>query len=219
MSLSLLSTCSWCVVSAYTWLALWLSLSSPPVADMWWAHKLDWLYLSLLSTCSWCVVSAYTWLALWLSLLSTCSWCVVNAYTWLALWLSLLCTFSWCVVSALEPLSCGSCRIIQVDAAHWWWFRRDPPPHMIVKRVGCTTIHNKELYKCIIHSFIHSSVRSEETVDYHSEELDRDVHLRLWELFSNSIMKVTGIELLTSLKCSHWCHSDAYIIYFTDTFL
>ncbi len=47
--LSLLSTCSWCVVSAYTWLALWLSL---------------------LSTCSWCVVSAYTWLALWLSLLS-----------------------------------------------------------------------------------------------------------------------------------------------------
>ncbi len=64
--LSLLSTCSWCVVSAYTWLALWLSL---------------------LSTCSWCVVSAYTWLALWLSLLSTCSWCVVSAYTWLALWL------------------------------------------------------------------------------------------------------------------------------------
>ncbi len=35
--LSLLSTCSWCVVSAYTWLSLWLSL---------------------LSTCSWCVVSA-----------------------------------------------------------------------------------------------------------------------------------------------------------------
>ncbi len=42
MTLSLLSTCSWCVVSAYTWLAL---------------------SLSLLSTCSWCV-SAYTWLAL-----------------------------------------------------------------------------------------------------------------------------------------------------------
>ncbi len=31
-----------------------------------------------------------------------------------------------------------------------------PPPRMIVKRFGCTTIHNKELYKCLIHSFIHS---------------------------------------------------------------
>ncbi len=27
---------------------------------------------------------------------------------------------------------------------------------MIVKRFGCTTIHNKALYKCFIHSFIHS---------------------------------------------------------------
>ncbi len=46
---------------------LYDSLSSPPVAGVWWAHTLDWLYLSLLSTCSWCVVSAYTWLALSLS--------------------------------------------------------------------------------------------------------------------------------------------------------
>ncbi len=30
------------------------------------------------------------------------------------------------------------------------------PPHMFVKRFGCTTIQNKALYKCIIHSFIHS---------------------------------------------------------------
>ncbi len=62
-----LSTCSWCVVSTYTWLALWLSppvagvwwahtldclhdsLSSPPVAGVWWAHTLDWLYDSLSS--------------------------------------------------------------------------------------------------------------------------------------------------------------------------
>ncbi len=29
-------------------------------------------------------------------------------------------------------------------------------PHMIVKRFGCMAIHNKALYKCIIHSFIHS---------------------------------------------------------------
>ncbi len=28
------------------------------------------------------------------------------------------------------------------------------PPPMIVKRFGCTTIHNKALYKCLIHSFI-----------------------------------------------------------------
>ncbi len=65
--------------------------------------------------------------------------------------LSLLSICSWCVVSALAPLSCGSRRIIQVDAAHWWWLRRDPP-HMIVKRFGCTTIHKKRYIKCIIHS-------------------------------------------------------------------
>ncbi len=52
--LSLLSTCSWCVVSAYTWLAH-VSLSSPPVADLGWAHTLDCLddSPSLSSTCSW----------------------------------------------------------------------------------------------------------------------------------------------------------------------
>ncbi len=45
--MTLLSTCSWCVVRAYTWLALWLS--SPPVAGVWWEHTLDWLYDSLSS--------------------------------------------------------------------------------------------------------------------------------------------------------------------------
>ncbi len=30
--------------------------------------------------------------------------------------------------------------------------RTPPPPHMIVKRFGFTGIHNKALYKCIIHS-------------------------------------------------------------------
>ncbi len=29
-----------------------------------------------------------------------------------------------------------------------------PPPHMIVKRFVCTLIHNKALYKCIIHSLL-----------------------------------------------------------------
>ncbi len=36
------------------------------------------------------------------------------------------------------------------------WGETPPPTHMIVKRFGCTTIHNKALYKCLIHSFIHS---------------------------------------------------------------
>ncbi len=75
----------------------WLydSLSSPPVAGVWWAH------------------------------------------------------WRRCAVAAV---------VIQVDAAHWWWLRREPPPHMIVKRFGFTTIHNKALYKCFIHSFIHSFI-------------------------------------------------------------
>jgi len=41
----------------------------------------------------------------------------------------------------------GCCTLVVVE---------ERPPHMIVKRFGCTTIHNKALYKCIIHSFIHS---------------------------------------------------------------
>ncbi len=59
LCLSLLSTCSWCVCERIHLMALCTLSSSPPVACVWWAHTLDWLYvLSLLSTCSWCVVSA-----------------------------------------------------------------------------------------------------------------------------------------------------------------
>ncbi len=43
------------------------------------------------------------------------------------------------------------------SGAHWWWLRRDqpppPPPWHYCKALWCTTIHNKGLYKCIIHSF------------------------------------------------------------------
>ncbi len=39
----------------------------------------------------------------------------------------------------------GCCTLVVVE---------ERPPHMIVKRFGCTTIHNKALYKCFIHSFI-----------------------------------------------------------------
>ncbi len=35
------------------------------------------------------------------------------------------------------------------------WMRRDPPPPMIVKRSGCTAIHNKAL-SLIHHAFIQS---------------------------------------------------------------
>ncbi len=70
---------------------------------------------------------------------------------WLYLSLSsLLSICSWCVVSALAPLSCGSRRIIQVDAAHWWWLRRDPPHDCKALWVYHNT--QKALYKCIIHS-------------------------------------------------------------------
>ncbi len=88
-------------------------------------------------------------MALWLSLLSTCSWCVVSTSTWLALWLSLLSTCSWCVVSALTPFP------VKAVASSKWMLHTGGgyTPHMIVKRFGCTAIHNKALYKCIIHLF------------------------------------------------------------------
>ncbi len=72
----------------------------------------------------------------------------------LSVQLSLLSTCSWCVVSALAPLSCGSRRIIQVDAAHWWWLRRDPPPPHPQHDCKAHWVYNnteKALYKCIIH--------------------------------------------------------------------
>ncbi len=86
----------------------------PPVAGVWWAHTLDWLYLSLISTCSWCVVSAYTWLALWVSLISTCSWCVVSAYTWLALSISL----SSPPVAGVWWAHCGSLVVLWQPSHH-----------------------------------------------------------------------------------------------------
>ncbi len=37
---------------------------------------------------------------------------------------------------------------------------------MIVKRFGCTTIHNKALYKCLIHSFIPEQERFVKTITF-----------------------------------------------------
>ncbi len=130
-----LSTCSWCVVSAYTWLALWRSLLStcswcvvsaihligsmalsppPPVAGVWWAHTLDWFYDSLSSP-----PVAGVWWAHW----CRCPEAAVASSKWM------------------------------LHTGGGWG--ETPPPHMIVKRFGCTTIH-KALYKCIIHSLITS---------------------------------------------------------------
>ncbi len=41
------------------------------------------------------------------------------------------------------------CPVAAVASSKW----RGETPHMIVKRFGCTTIHNKAHYKCIIHSY------------------------------------------------------------------
>ncbi len=76
----------------------------------------------------------------------------INLFLIINMHLSLLSTCSWCVVSALAPLSCGSRRVIQVDAAHWWWLRRDPPHDC--KALWVYNNAQKALYKCIIHSFI-----------------------------------------------------------------
>ncbi len=52
------------------------------------------------------------------------------------------------------------CPVAAVASSKWMLhtgggWGETPPPHMIVKHFGCTAIHNKALYKCIIHSFIH----------------------------------------------------------------
>ncbi len=152
--MTLLSTCSWCVVRAYTWLALWLS--SPPVAGVWWAHTLDWLYDSLSSPPVAGVWWAHTLDCLYDSLFSPPVAGVWWAHTldWLYVSLS---TCSWCVVSALELLSWGSRCIIQVDATHWWWLRREtphppPPPMWLWSALG---VQQYTIMCYINSSFIH----------------------------------------------------------------
>ncbi len=162
----LLSTCSWCVVRAYTWLALWLSLLSTCSWCVVRAYTWLSLWLSLLSTCSWCVVRAYTWLSIWLSLLSTCSWCVVRAYTWLSIWLSLLSTCSWCVVRAYTWLAlwlsllstcswCGGgggafwCTMGCVASSSRWMLHTGGGWGYSPLRCKALWVPRKALYKCI----------------------------------------------------------------------
>ncbi len=64
-----------------------------------------------------------------------------------------------------------------------WWFCRqhqlvvveERPPHMIVKRFGCTAIHNKALYKCIIHSFINALNFMRAAIGSHCKLINRGV--------------------------------------------
>ncbi len=141
MTLSLLSTCSWCVVSSYTWLALWLSLSSsPPVAGVWWAHTLDCLYDSLSSP----PVAGVWWVHTLDCLYDSLSSPPVTGVWW------------------VHTLDCLYDSLSSPPVAGVWWGQPVAAAasskwmlHMIVKRFGCTTIHNKVLYECILHSFIY----------------------------------------------------------------
>ncbi len=169
MTLSLLSTCSWCVVRAYTWLALWLSLSFPPVAGVWWAHTLDWLYDSLSSP----PVAGVWWVHTLDCLYDSLSSPPVAGVRWAH-------TLDWLYVSLSSPPVAGvwwahwrRCPVAAVASSKWklhtgggWGETPPPPPHMIVKRFGCTAIHIKALYKkCIIY---HSYVTFVNSVEKHT---------------------------------------------------
>ncbi len=113
---------------------LYDSLSSPPVAGVWWVHTLDWLYDSLSSP----PVAGVWW-----------------AHTLDCLYDSL----SSPPVAGVWWAHLGRCPVAAVASSKWMLHTGDvwgetPPPPMNVKRFGCTAIHNKALYKCIIHSFI-----------------------------------------------------------------
>ncbi len=113
---------------------LYDSLSSPPVAGVWWAHTLDWLYDSLSSP----PVTGVWW---------------AHTLDWLYDSLSSPPVAGvWC---ALAPLSCGSDCIIQVDAGGWG--ETPLPPHMFVKRFG---IQQYTIKRYINASFVRSYVRS-----------------------------------------------------------
>ncbi len=62
---------------------------------------------------------------------------------------------------------------------------------MIVKRFGCTTIHNKALYKCIIHSFIQKN----------EKEKGKGKKERKTVLFCRSLLKTPfGVDSLRVYK-------------------
>ncbi len=112
-----------------------ISLSSPPVAGVWWAQTLDWLYDSLSSP-----PVAGVWWAQTLDWLYDSLSSPPVAGVWWAH------TLDWLSDFLSSPPVAGV-----------WW--DPPPPPTIVKRFGCTAIHNKALYKCFIH--FHQSLARE----------------------------------------------------------
>ncbi len=87
--------------------------------------------------------------------------------------------------------------------------RRGPPPpppththtHMIEKRFGCTTIHNKALYKCIIHSYTYSN-------KILTKIKHRNVNLMLmcWTSWVTSDCSFQWIRLTDTILCLHSCN-------------
>ncbi len=133
--LSLLSTCSWCVVSAYTWLSLWLSL---------------------LSTCSWCVVRAYLdWLYGSLSSppVAVCGERIhlIGSMTLSPLHLYLVCERTGAVVlwqPSHHPSGC--CTLVVVEE------KLNPPPPPTPLDCKALWVYNYTIKRYINASFIHN---------------------------------------------------------------
>ncbi len=51
-----------------------------------------------------------------------------------------------------ENVQIGCTGYVHIAAV--WMMENNGYVYSLLKRFGCTTIHNKVLYKCIIHSFI-----------------------------------------------------------------
>ncbi len=93
-------------------------------------------------------------------------------------------------------------------------FEKTPPPHMIVKSFEWTTIHNKALYKCLIHSWFDIDVGmtgefySVEQINYFLDET-KGKSVQIEEVFPDldkfdvSVMKVRkecSVEVVTAKK-------------------
>ncbi len=103
----------------------------------------------------------------------------LSEITWLALWLlsSPPVAGVWRAHWRRSPVAAVASSKRMLHTSGGWG---EPPPphththththtHMIVKRFGCTAIHNKALYKCIIHSFIQINGEIKEKDKYKPE--------------------------------------------------
>ncbi len=163
---------------AHTLDCLYVSLSSPPVAGVWWEHTLDWLYDSLSSPPVAGVWRAHTldWLydslssplvaGVWWAHTLDCLYDSLSSPPVAGVWWAH--TLDWLYDSLSSPPVAGvwwahwcCCPVAAVVSSKWMLHTGGvwgETPHIIVKRFGCTAIHNVALYKCIIHSYIHTGV-------------------------------------------------------------